>query len=499
MKKLALLCMSCFLLMNNWVKGQEIVPSDMPNTTQKGMLERGYGMFIHFGINTFAETEWSDGTIPVHQYNPTALDCDQWVRVARDAGFRYVMLTTKHHDGFCLWNSKYTDYDVASSPVKTDVVAEVSKACKKYGLQFGVYYSLWDRNVPCYKDKDPEKYVDYMCKQLTELLTNYGPVCELWFDGGWDRAVKDWNLPRVYKLIKKIQPHCAVGVNHTIVLKEGERKFALPDSMVVDNKYYFQYFPSDFRLWDPKIAHKQDKKQYLHAGKSYYVPFEHTICISKYWSWFGKKDPQPCRDLDELEELFYWCTDNQNTLVMNIPPDQTGRIREHEANTIISLGKRLGLSSGKPLPTNGVFRSLNAPVTASSFVTDKDGVHEGSQAVDGGMQTYWASKDTTASLTITLNPQEAFNKLSIFECCDVEASEDGFTNKRTNRIQAYRISILNDGEWKLIYVGDEPMGDCKVIKFPHAYQAEQIRLDILQASAPPRIYEFHVIQCEERN
>ena len=338
-----------------------------------------------------------------------------------------------------------------------------------------------------------------MCKQLTELLTNYGPVCELWFDGGWDRAVKDWNLPRVYKLIKKIQPHCAVGVNHTIVLKEGERKFALPDSMVVDNKYYFQYFPSDFRLWDPKIAHKQDKKQYLYAGKSYYVPFEHTICISKYWSWFGKKDPQPCRDLDELEELFYWCTDNQNTLVMNIPPDQTGRIREHEANTIISLGKRLGLSSGKPLPTNGVFRSLNAPVTASSFVTDKDGVHEGSQAVDGGMQTYWASKDTTASLTITLNSQEAFNKLSIFECCDVEASEDGFTNKRTNRIQAYRISILNDGEWKLIYVGDEPMGDCKVIKFPHAYQAEQIRLDILQASAPPRIYEFHVIQCEERN
>ena len=124
MKKLALLCMSCFLLMNNWVKGQEIVPSDMPNATQQGMVERGYGMFIHFGINTFAETEWSDGTIPVHQYNPTALDCDQWVRVARDAGFRYVMLTTKHHDGFCLWDSKYTDYDVASSPVKTDVVAE---------------------------------------------------------------------------------------------------------------------------------------------------------------------------------------------------------------------------------------------------------------------------------------------------------------------------------------------------------------------------------------
>ena len=151
-------------------------------------------MFIHFGINTFGETEWSDGSIPVGKYNPTKLDCDQWVRVARDAGFRYVLLTTKHHEGFCLWDSKYTDYDVASSPVKTDVVAEVSKACKKYGLEFAIYYSLWDRKDPSYKEKDPEKYIDYMCNQLTELLTDYGPVCELWFDGGWDRKSGGWSL-----------------------------------------------------------------------------------------------------------------------------------------------------------------------------------------------------------------------------------------------------------------------------------------------------------------
>ena len=108
----------------------------------------------NFGVNTFSGDEWSDGTVPVSAYNPTRLDCDQWVRVARDAGFRYVLLITKHHDGFCLWDSKYTDYDVASSPVKTDVVGEVSKACKKYGLQFAIYYSLWDRHEPLYKGKD---------------------------------------------------------------------------------------------------------------------------------------------------------------------------------------------------------------------------------------------------------------------------------------------------------------------------------------------------------
>ncbi len=103
---------------------------------------------------------------------------------------------------------------------------------------------------------------------------------------------------------EKLQPHCAIGVNHTIVYKENERKFALPDSMIADNKYFFQYFPGDFRLWDPKIAHKNDKKQYLHEGKSYYLPFEHTICISKNWSWFGKKTPVPTRSLMNWKNCF---------------------------------------------------------------------------------------------------------------------------------------------------------------------------------------------------
>lgn len=342
-------------------EGQVIIPSNKPNKTQELLIERGYGMFIHFGVNTFSDVEWSDGTIPVETYNPTKLDCDQWVRVARDAGFRYVLLITKHHDGFCLWDSQYTDYDVASSPVKTDVVAEVSKACKKYGLQFAVYYSLWDRHEPTYKNDDKQKYIDYMLNQLTELFTKYGLICELWFDGGWERKPEDWGLDQLYHLVKVLQPNCAVGVNHTIVYEEGKRQFALPDSMTVDNHYYYQYFPGDFRLWDPKIAHKLDAKQYLHEGESYYLPFEHTICLSKAWNWFQKSTPEPVRDLDELEELFYWCTDNNNVLVVNVPPDRTGRIRENEANVVIELGKRLKIKKGEPLPRNGKFISLGAP------------------------------------------------------------------------------------------------------------------------------------------
>ena len=478
---------------------QIITPGNKPNKAQRLLIGRGYGMFIHFGINTFVDLEWSDGTIPAAEYNPTSLDCDQWVRVARDAGFRYVLLTTKHHDGFCLWDSKFTDYDVASSPVKTDVVAAVSRSCKKYGLKFAVYYSLWDRHEPSYKDPDPQKYVDFMINQLTELLTNYGEVVELWFDGGWAKKQNEWGLEQIYAHVKKIQPNCAVGVNHTIVYEEGNRKFVVPDDMTVDNKYFFQYFPGDFRLWDPKIAHLADKKQYLHNGKSYYLPFEHTICISKTWSWFQKSNPVPSRSLDELEELFYWCTANQNSLVIDIPPAKSGRLCEHEANTAIALKKRLNNRKGKPLPENGRFISLGKPAYASTTAIQDNIKLDAGFAVDGGMQTRWAAKDTLAEMTIELNPVDKFNKITIFEYQDSEGSKnknDEFSNYRKNRIEAYNIEILKDNEWITIYHDEASMEDCKVIRFPVFYNTSKIRLKVLKASALPSIYEFNVIDFE---
>lgn len=469
-------------------------PGTKPNLAQQAMIKRGYGMFIHFGINTFADMEWSDGTIPVEKYNPTHLDPDQWVRTARDAGFRYVLLITKHHDGFCLWDSKFTTYDVASSPVKTNVVKAVSDACKKYGLQFAVYYSLWDRHEPSYKDKDPQKYIDYMLKQLTELFSINGSICELWLDGGWDRKPEDWGIDQVYKLVKKFNPACAVSVNHTIVNEEGKRRFTLPSEMTADNKYYFQYFPSDFRLWDPKIITRFDKKQYLHEGKSYYMPFEHTLCISHRWNWFQKSAKLPTRELDELEELFYWCTDNDNALVMNIPPDQTGRIREYEALTAITLGKRLGLSMKKPLPKNGRFISEHKPVKASSVWGEKEKRYEGSNVTDGSLDSRWASVDTLASLEIELDPAAPFNKISIFEYKDTKDLADGFSQERLPRIKEYTVDIMQNGHWETVYLGFEPMGDCKVIRLPRSYKTGKLRFNVTKASAPPSIYEISVIQ-----
>ena len=268
-------------------------PGESP--VQHELSARGYGMFLHFGINTFNQTEWSDGKLPVSSYHPTQLDPDAWVRVAKEAGFRHVVLVTKHHDGFCLWDSAVTDYDVGSSPVKTDVVAAVAKACRKYGVQLGLYYSLWDRHEPSFQDKDPEKYVAFMRAQLTELLSNYGPVCEIWLDGGWARKRADWNIPSVYRLIHQLQPGCAVTVNHTIGVHTNANKIGQPKDFAEGD--VVRFWPVDFRTKDPNFARSDDPKYYTVGDARYYLPFEHTICLSDRWNWFQKKDVVPARPI----------------------------------------------------------------------------------------------------------------------------------------------------------------------------------------------------------
>jgi alpha-L-fucosidase len=166
--------------------------------------------------------------------------------------------------------------------------------------------------------------------------------------------------------------------------------------------------------------------------------------LSRQWTWFQKATPGLVRDLDELEELFYWCTDNDNMLVINVPPDNSGRIRENEANAVIALGQRLGIKKNEPLPKNGRFISLKANSSASSVLENKQAQFGSQMAVDGGMETRWAAADTLAELIIDLKVTDRFNKISIFEFQDTKKStvaNDIFSNYRFNRIQSYNIDI----------------------------------------------------------
>jgi alpha-L-fucosidase len=454
------------------------------NPLQRTQIDRGYGMFIHFGINTFNEIEWSKGNLPASSYNPSNLDCDQWIKVAKEAGFRYVILITKHHDGFCLWDSQYTDYDVAASPVKTDVVAEVAKACKKYGIKLGLYYSLWDRNFKGYKDD--AKYNAYMKNQLTELMTKYGAICELWFDGGWDKKEASWDIPAVYQYVKKMQPNCLLTVNHSIGKPDNRNKKAEP----MDFQYGdpIRYWPIDFRIKDPNFARWDDPKYYEFDKALYYLPFEHTICLSDRWNWFQKKKILAARPLDELEELVYWGTANNNIMIINVPPDPTGRIRTNEKNRIFELADRLGIRGGKgKLPTGPINLTFQQKIVASS----ESEKHPAAKANDYSLETFWTAQDSVADLEISFENKVAFDRVVLFEEPVMKDLGDNFSKIRTFKVQEYELLSYSNGSWDTFYTGDL-IGAAKIIKLPAEVTAEKIKLRILKSNGNPSISHFSV-------
>lgn len=300
-------------------------------------------MFIHFGINTFHDEEWTDGSKSASSYAPSAIDAEQWIRTAKEAGMKYVILIAKHHDGFCLWDSRYTEYDVASSGNPTNVIEAVAKACRKYDIGLGLYYSLWDRKVNADVEdwKKDEAYNQYMLNQLTELMDivdDYTKVVEFWFDGGWVKQNYRWPVMDIYQTIKQRMPECQVGVNWTIGAPENADKHpVLPQEQ--KEGYPIRYFPSDFRLGDPYLPTDNDPKIFVHNGRQYYMPWESTVCISK--RWFYNTTDNEFKSVDELEKLFCQSTKNDNILILNCPPNRDGKLRDQDVSILKALYKRI--------------------------------------------------------------------------------------------------------------------------------------------------------------
>lgn len=325
---------------------QELIlpqPSVQPSRAQQEQIARKYGMFIHFGINTFHDEEWTDGSKPASSYAPSAIDAEQWIRTAKEAGMKYVILIAKHHDGFCLWDSRYTEYDVASSGNPTNVIEAVAKACRKYGIGLGLYYSLWDRKVNADVEdwKKDEAYNQYMLNQLTELMDivdDYTKVVEFWFDGGWVKQNYRWPVMDIYQTIKQRMPECQVGINWTIGAPENADKHpVLPQEQ--KEGYPIRYFPSDFRLGDPYLPTDNDPKIFVHNGRQYYMPWESTVCISK--RWFYNTTDNEFKSVDELEKLFCQSTKNNNILILNCPPNRDGKLRDQDVSILKALYKRI--------------------------------------------------------------------------------------------------------------------------------------------------------------
>jgi alpha-L-fucosidase len=318
-------------------------PSTKPNAYQLAQIKRKYGMFIHFGINTFYDEEWTDGSKPAASYKPLTIDADQWINVAKQAGMKYVILVTKHVDGFCLWDSKYTDYDVASSSNKTNVIEKVAKACKKYGLEMGIYYSLWDRHqnanvVDSSLDSAYNKYMINQIKELIGITNTYTRVVELWLDAGWEKKRARWPIAEIYEAVKKMAPQCQVGVNWSIGTPENpdpDSAFVLPTMQ--KNGYPIRYFPSDFRMGDPYMPAEPDPKLFSHNGNLYYMPWETTLCISQ--KWFYNTTDSIYKTPGELLQLYKKATAQDNILILDLPPDRSGKLRDKDIQLVLALRK----------------------------------------------------------------------------------------------------------------------------------------------------------------
>lgn len=355
----------------------DLYTSIVPNRRQLIIQEMKYYAFIHYGMNTFTGQEWGNGREDESLFNPKSQDTDQWCRAIADAGMKGVILTCKHHDGFCLWPTKTTEHSVKNSPYKNgqgDVVREVSDSCKKYGLKFGVYLSPWDRNAKCYGT--PE-YNDFYIEQLTELLTNYGDIYMLWLDGACGaeadgKPVQKYDFERIWKIALELQPDivmsgCAPDVrwignesgktresewNVVPKIQYSEGKFAENCQKDNDMKKFQQQCQA---VMLPDMGSRKLLSQF---DEFIWYPAEADVSIRE--GWFYHPDQNP-KSLNHLMKIYYTSAGNNSLLLLNIPPDKNGLLDERDVERLHEMGEWLNKED------NLVIDDVEREVTGDGF------------------------------------------------------------------------------------------------------------------------------------
>ncbi|MFT3861022.1 alpha-L-fucosidase [Micropruina sp.] len=303
----------------------------IPTPEQLAWQGLGVGMFVHFGLNTFHGVEWSDGTLPASSFDPSELDADEWVEVAGALGARYLVLTAKHHDGFCLWPTSTTDYSVASSPWRQgrgDVVGDVAQACARAGIGLGIYLSPWDRNHRAYQH--PDRYAEVYRRQVNELCTGYGPIVEFWFDGAGSEGYR-YRWDEVMAEIHGHQPGAMVFNmgNPTIRWVGNENGLAAdPVEYVVDHGQMSNYTVETIDYAD-----------------ALYLPPECDVSLRRGWFWAPADEP---KTLEHLMAVYYGSVGLGAGLLLNVPPDDRGRIDPADAARAREFGAEVERRFGRP-------------------------------------------------------------------------------------------------------------------------------------------------------
>ena len=332
-----------------------------PSKRQLDWFETEFYAFIHFGPNTFTNREWGYGDEPENIFNPTNLDCDQWVDAIKSAGMKGMVLTAKHHDGFCLWPSKYTEHSVKNSPCKVDIVREAAEACRRGEIKFGVYLSPWDRNSSLY---GTEAYNDYFCNQLEELLTNYGNIFYVWFDNacgeGPNGKKQEYDFPRYIELIRKYQPNAVIFNDFGPDVRWCGNEAGISrhsEWAVVPSELCFY---SEVQTGEGPMA-KEGTLSFLYNTNQNigtmdniiyskgltFTPSEINMSIRPGWFWHPQEEPYP------IERLFhtYLISVGANACFhLNLPPTTEGRIDERDVLRLKEFGALLQKEFGEELP-----------------------------------------------------------------------------------------------------------------------------------------------------
>lgn len=328
-------------------------PLPVPSSRQLAWQPLETTAFLHFTVNTFTDKEWGDGTEDPKIFNPANFDARQIVKALKDAGFKMAIITAKHHDGFCLWPSKYTNHSVKSSLWKNgkgDVVKEISNACHEFGIKFGVYLSPWDRNQPLY---GTNQYNTYYKNQLRELLTNYGEVSEVWFDGAKGKNAKDmqYDFAGFWKLVRQLQPKAVMFSD------------AGPDVRWVGNESGNAGETCWSTITKDTLAPGKADPKYLNTGdpdgKSW-VPAETDVSIRPGWFYHPSEDYK-VKTGKELVDLYYNSVGRNSLLLLNVPPNRQGVLSDTDVNSLKEFRTIL----------NETFKNNLAEGNANPSLTDK--------------------------------------------------------------------------------------------------------------------------------
>lgn len=445
----------------------------LPSAAQVKWQQLEYYMFIHFGPNTFTDKEWGHGDEDPKVFNPTELDARQWARTAKLAGMKGIIITAKHHDGFCLWPSEYSKHTVRESAWKNgkgDVLAELSAACREYGLLLGVYLSPWDRNHPAYGT--PE-YNQVFANQLKEVHTKYGDVFEQWFDGAngegpnGKKQVYDWNL--FESTVTNIHPNVIFFSDAGPGCRwiGNENGYAGTTNWSTLNR-------ADFKPGMGGITETLNKGQ---EDGTHWVPGEADVSIRPGWFYSATTDNQ-VKTLPHLLDIYYGSVGRNANLLLNIPVDRRGRIHANDSLRLMELRRALDADFKENLARKARIAATNTR-QGNSMVSAV-------YLADGNYNTYWAAADgkTAADITLSYANPVTFNRISVQEFIPMG-----------QRVRAFSVSVLEGKAWKEI-ARETTVGYKRILRLPMT-TAKSIRVSILDAKASPVISEVSVFRAPE--